>query len=68
MADEKTNDPTEGELSKGVIVVSSAQPGGRRRAGRDFGTEPVEIALRDLKKGELAALERDPLLSTKRIA
>lgn len=68
MADDKTKDPVEGELTKGVIVVSSGQPGGRRRAGRDFGPEPVKIDLKDLKKGELAALESDPLLSTKRIA
>lgn len=72
MADEtKQNSETKetgGELTKGVIVVSAAQPGGRRRAGRDFGAEPVEIPLKDLKKGQLAELEGDPLLSTKRIS
>lgn len=72
MADETKPNPetkeSAGELTKGVIVVSAAQPGGRRRAGRSFGAEPVTIELKNLKKGELAALESDPLLSTKRIS
>lgn len=36
---------------------------GRRRAGRAFGPEPVDIPLLDLSEDDLRALDADPMLS-----
>jgi beta-glucosidase-like glycosyl hydrolase len=50
-----------------VLVVSTTQEGGRRRAGRLFTRVPVAIAIADLTDGETAAIEADPLLSVRRV-
>lgn len=50
-----------------VLVVSSTQPGGRRRAGRSFGPEPVTLPLTELTGAEVDALLTDPGLSVRRI-
>jgi len=41
---------------------------GRRRAGRQFGTEPVTLLVDELTEGDLAAIEADPLLRVTRVA
>jgi hypothetical protein len=50
---------------RGVLIVTGPEAG-RRRAGHVFGKDPVEIDLADLNKGQLDAIEADPLLSVKR--
>lgn len=49
-----------------LLRVSSFAPM-RCRAGRQFSTEPTEIALADLADDELAAIESDPQLKTERV-
>lgn len=46
--------------SETVTVVGPKK--GRRRAGRQFGAEPVVIAIADLSQGELEAITSDPTL------
>lgn len=46
-----------------VISVRSISKLGRRRAGRAFGPEPVEIALADLSPRALDAILNDPALT-----
>ena len=48
----------------GALVVTGPKRG-RRRAGWQFGPEPVRIPLADLTEDERAAIERDPTLSVK---
>jgi len=63
-----TEDPQKSQIKKTArIIVSCSLPGGRRRAGYAFGTEPVEIPIDNLGKAQLEAIEADPALSTKRI-
>ena len=44
------------------VVVVVGPKGGFRRAGREFGPEPVEIPLVDLSKDQQDALAREPRL------
>jgi hypothetical protein len=46
-----------------LVTITSAQPGGRRRAGVAFGTEPLEIDLSTLTPEQVEALYADPALS-----
>lgn len=46
-----------------VLVVTARRP--RRRAGRAFGKDPVEIPLVDLSEAERVAIESDPALTVK---
>lgn len=48
-----------------AISVVCTQAGGRRRAGYQFGKEPVEIAAADLDEATIEALASDPYLSIK---
>ncbi|HRJ70252.1 MAG TPA: hypothetical protein PK812_11670 [Beijerinckiaceae bacterium] len=50
-------------FSDAAISVVCTQPGGRRRAGYQFGTEPVVIAVADLDGAAIEALASDPYLS-----
>lgn len=45
-----------------TISVRSVSKHGRRRAGRAFGPEPVEVALAELSPRELDAILTDPAL------
>lgn len=49
----------------GALVVTALQPGGRRRAGYSFSSEPTTIPLDDLSDDEIKAIDADPLLSVK---
>lgn len=51
-----------GQAPKQIVTVISAQKH-RRRAGREFGKEPVHIPAEDLTEAELAALRNDPTLA-----
>jgi hypothetical protein len=42
-----------------AISITCAVPGGRRRAGYRFGTEPVVIAVADLTDEQIAQLRQD---------
>ena len=44
-----------------VLQVHSKRPG-FRRAGYQFGTDPVNIPLTELKKDQRAAIEAEPML------
>jgi hypothetical protein len=46
-----------------VLVVTARRP--RRRAGRAFGKDPVEIPLADLSDAERVAIDSDPVLTVK---
>lgn len=49
--------------NKGAEVLRVLGPStGRRRAGRHFGSEAVDIPLDELTEEEIAALRSDPLL------
>lgn len=48
-----------------AISVVCTQAGGRRRAGYQFGSEPVEIPVADLDEATIEALAGDPFLSIK---
>lgn len=60
----KAKDDEGGEL----VVVVSGPPAGRRRIGRRFGPEPVEIPNDDLSEDQKQALISDPLLSVTTVA
>ncbi|PCH71934.1 MAG: hypothetical protein COC12_06980, partial [Rhodobacteraceae bacterium] len=45
------------------IVTVIGPTDGRRRTGRRFGSEPVEIPIDDLSDDDLLALKGDPALS-----
>lgn len=45
-----------------VILTITGPKRGRRRAGRQFGSEPVQIAASELSEAERRALEADPSL------
>lgn len=58
---------TEGLAEAGVAppepaLLISGPKAGRRRIGREFGAEPVRIALADLTGADLEALQADPAL------
>jgi hypothetical protein len=49
---------------KGAVMLTITGPKrGRRRAGREFGPDPVTIAAADLTEVERLALEADPALT-----
>jgi hypothetical protein len=52
----------EAELNSETVTVVGP-PKGRRRIGRRFGPEPVEIKMTDLSDGDLETLRSDPTLS-----
>ncbi|MBW6506160.1 MAG: hypothetical protein K0B00_05335 [Rhodobacteraceae bacterium] len=45
-----------------VFLTITGPKRGRRRAGRQFGPEPVQIAAADLSEAEIRALKADPTL------
>jgi hypothetical protein len=58
--------PSSAEASALQMVPSLIVTGpraGRRRTGRQFGPQPVTIALSDLSEAEIAALTGDPSLT-----
>lgn len=50
-------------LPSGMVVKVTGPKKGRRRAGRTFGREPVEIPIEELSEDEVAALNADPALT-----
>ncbi|PKP62697.1 MAG: hypothetical protein CVT86_07130 [Alphaproteobacteria bacterium HGW-Alphaproteobacteria-8] len=48
--------------TEAVMLTITGPKHGRRRIGRQFGTEPVVIAAADLTEAERSALAADPLL------
>jgi len=48
-----------------VLVVTGPKRG-RRRASRSFGPSPVDVPIDELTEDEVAAIEGDPALSTRR--
>lgn len=71
MADTKQPKPpgeTESKVERkprGLIAVTTTQPGGRRRAGFSFGTSPTEIDWEELTEDQRKKLLDDPTLSIK---
>jgi hypothetical protein len=62
----------------GAVAADAPQPvpslviigpkAGRRRAGRQFGPEPVTLAVSDLSEAEIAALTGDPALTVQTVS
>lgn len=50
-----------------ALRVTSVRPGGFRRAGIQFGREPVELDVASLTHAQIAQLEAEPLLTVTRI-
>ncbi|QYK42863.1 MAG: hypothetical protein KF887_07105 [Paracoccaceae bacterium] len=48
-------------------LIVTGPKSGRRRAGRQFGPEPVTLAVSDLSEAEIAALMTDPALTIQTI-
>jgi hypothetical protein len=48
-----------------AIAVSTAAPGGRRRAGFAFGPEPTILPIAELSPGQVEAIAADPMLSVR---
>jgi hypothetical protein len=71
MADTRQPKPpadTEGKgdtRARGLIAITTTQPGGRRRAGFSFGASPTEIDWSDLSEDQRQKLLDDPTLSIK---
>lgn len=62
-ADKKPKRKRKDDAVKGKIVKVVGPKQGRRRIGRHFGPEPVEIPVDDLSADEIAALKDDPTLA-----
>ncbi len=54
---------TKAKTKPAAKVIVTGPKSGRYRIGRKFGLKPVTIPLDELGKGELKALQSDPLLS-----
>lgn len=57
--------PAPAQIGDVVRITGPRQT--RRRAGRVFGRDPVDIPLGELSEDELAMIEADPLLSVQHI-
>lgn len=53
---------SKGAANKGVVTVTGPEKG-RRRIGRRFGLESVDIPAEDLSRADLALLHSDPTLA-----
>lgn len=62
--DDKPKEAAAGAAGFVIAVVGPA--GGRWRAGRKFGPEPVRIDISQITEEELAAIEADPELRIRR--
>ena len=56
-----------GDGATETLLVTGPKSG-RRRAGLQFGPEPVTLLVDELTEGDLAAIEADPLLRVTRVA
>jgi hypothetical protein len=54
------------QAAAGLVVAVFGPAGGRWRAGRKFGPEPVRIDLSEITQEEFAAIEADPELRIRR--
>lgn len=66
MAKKKT-DQTEAAAQAAVLRISARREG-FRRAGRVWGTSPVEIARDEFTAGQIEALMDDPMLTIEEVA
>ncbi len=62
-ATEGTQSGVPSELASGVVVRITGPKKGRRRAGRHFGKQPVDVPIDDLDNAARVALIADPTLT-----